>query len=94
MVKNTKTNLLASIVSMLLVSAPAMASEADLVVPEIAKHYPLGHNLLLIGIAVSVLGFDSVYEALESIESWSVKNGGSLNEIINRKDNLVKKFLK
>lgn len=56
MVKNTKTNLLASIVSMLLVSAPAMASEADLVVPEIAKHYPLGHNLLLIGIAVSVLG--------------------------------------
>ena len=56
MVKNTKTNLLASIVSMLLVSAPAMASEADLVVPEIAKHYPLGHTLLLIGIAVSVLG--------------------------------------
>ena len=56
MVKNTKTNLLASIVSMLLVSAPAMASEADLVVPEISKHYPLGHTLLLIGIAVSVLG--------------------------------------
>ena len=56
MVKNTKTNLLASIVSMLLVSAPAMASEADLVVPEIAKHYPLGHTLLLVGIAVSVLG--------------------------------------
>ena len=56
MVKNTKTNLLASIVSMLLVSAPAMASEADLVVPEIAKHYPIGHTLLLIGIAVSVLG--------------------------------------
>ena len=56
MQKNTKKNLLASIVSMLLVSAPAMASEADLVVPEIAKHYPLGHSLLLIGIAVSVLG--------------------------------------
>ena len=56
MEKNTKKNLLASVLSMLLVSAPALASEADLVVPNIAKHYPLGHTLLLIGIAVSVLG--------------------------------------
>ena len=37
MVKIPKTNLLASIVSMLLVSAPAMASEADLFVPEILQ---------------------------------------------------------
>ena len=47
---------MASLLSLFFVSAPAFASEADLVVPEIAKHYPLGHTLLLIGIAVSVLG--------------------------------------
>ena len=40
----------------MLISAPAFASEADLVVPEIAKHYPLGHTLLLCGLGVSVLG--------------------------------------
>ncbi len=56
MKKRAKQTLMASLLSLLMVSAPAFASEADLVVPEIAKNYPLGHTLLLIGIAVSVLG--------------------------------------
>ncbi|MGN0019049.1 MAG: sodium-translocating pyrophosphatase [Candidatus Gastranaerophilaceae bacterium] len=56
MEKRAKKTLLASVLSMLMLSAPAIASEADLVVPKIAEHYPLGHSLLLIGIAVSVLG--------------------------------------
>ena len=55
-VSTLQKTLMASLLSLFFVSAPAFASEADLVVPEIAKHYPLGHTLLLIGIAVSVLG--------------------------------------
>ena len=56
MKKRAKQTLMASLLSLLMVSAPAFASEADLVVPEIAKNYPLGHTLLLWGILVSVLG--------------------------------------
>ena len=47
---------LSAMLSAMLMSAPAFASEADLVVPQIAKHYPLGHTLLLWGLGVSVLG--------------------------------------
>ncbi len=56
MEKRASKTLMASLLSLLMLSAPAFASEADLVVPSIATHYPLGHTLLLIGIAVSVLG--------------------------------------
>ena len=56
MEKRASKTLMASLLSLLMLSAPAFASEADLVVPNIATHYPLGHTLLLIGIAVSVLG--------------------------------------
>ena len=55
MKKRTGMALSAMLLTML-ISAPAFASEADLVVPEIAKHYPLGHTLLLCGLGVSVLG--------------------------------------
>ena len=55
MKKRTGMALSAMLLAMLM-SAPAFASEADLVVPEIAKHYPLGHTLLLCGLGVSVLG--------------------------------------
>lgn len=55
MKKRTGMALSAMLLAMLM-SAPAFASEADLVVPEIAKHYPLGHTLLLWGLGVSVLG--------------------------------------
>ncbi len=55
MKKSTGMALSAMLLTMLM-SAPAFASEADLVVPEIAKHYPLGHTLLLWGLGVSVLG--------------------------------------
>ena len=56
MEKRAKKTLMATLLSMLMVSAPAIAGEADLVVPEIAKNYPLGYTLLLIGVAVSFLG--------------------------------------
>ena len=46
----------AMLLSLLTCAAPALASEADLVVPKIAEHYPLGHTLLLWGLGVSVLG--------------------------------------
>ncbi len=55
MKKRTGMALSAMLLAMLM-SAPAFASEADLVVPEIAKHYPLGYTLLLWGLGVSVLG--------------------------------------
>ena len=56
MKKRNGMTLSAMLLSLLMISAPAFASEADLVVPEIAKHYPLGHTLLLWGLGVSVLG--------------------------------------
>ncbi len=55
MKKRTGMALSAMLLTMLM-SAPAFASEADLVVPKIAEHYPLGHTLLLCGLGVSVLG--------------------------------------
>ncbi len=44
-----------SLISLLMVNLPSFASEASLVVPDI-KAYPASYNLLLIGLAVSVIG--------------------------------------
>lgn len=48
--------LLASFTALLLGVSPALASEADLVVPSIKDANPAFFNLLLIGIAISVVG--------------------------------------
>ena len=52
----SKSNMLASLLTFLLLSAPAFASEADLVVPNIHKLSPTGYNLLLFGLLISVVG--------------------------------------
>ena len=50
-----KTTFMA-VLSLLFVSAPALASEADLVVPNISEVHPEYFNYLVAGIIVSVLG--------------------------------------
>ncbi len=49
--------LMAMLAVMLMGVSPALASEADLVVPSIKDANPAFFNLLLIGIAISVVGF-------------------------------------
>ena len=48
--------LMALFATLLMGIAPALASEADLVVPSIKDASPVSFNLLLIGIAISVVG--------------------------------------
>ncbi|MCQ2789473.1 MAG: sodium/proton-translocating pyrophosphatase, partial [bacterium] len=64
--------LFAALATLFCAVSPALASEADLVVPEIAKHYPLGHTLLLIGIGVSVLGLIFGLIAFAQVKSIKV----------------------
>ena len=49
--------LFTTILTMLLGASQVFASEADLVVPSIKDLNPFSHNLLLIGMAISVVGF-------------------------------------
>ena len=48
--------LMALLATLLMGVSPVLASEADLVVPSIKDASPVSFNLLLIGIAISVVG--------------------------------------
>ena len=65
-------SMLALLAGLFCAASPAFASEADLVVPNIAQHYPLGYQLLLIGIGVSVLGLIFGLIAFAQVKSIKV----------------------